>query len=60
MEKWPTFVNANFLAHQDAALGFGEAEIRPSEEDGASASPEEAFIGVPIPCFGVGCGASRR
>ena len=36
----------------DAALGFGEAEVRPGEEDGTGASPEKASLGVPIPCLG--------
>ena len=36
----------------DAALGFGEAEVRPGEEEGTGASPEKASLGVPIPCLG--------
>lgn len=33
------------------ALGFRKAEVRPTEE-GAGTSPEEARLGLPIPCLG--------
>jgi hypothetical protein len=45
----------------DAALGFGKAQGRPAEEEGAGAGPEEACLGVLIPRLGAQhCGASGR